>query len=421
MKEVQTSNKDESSKRRRIVMTLEQKLEILNKLEAGMTCSLIGRLYQTNESTIRTIKQNEKAIRDSIQKGTPSSSKVVQYRKRDKSRKRKRTMSKHEEKIEIFDKLQAGMMCSNIGRQIHKNESKIRSIKQNKKTIRGHIHNEAASQPSPKVAQDTNKIKPRKRSRVVMTLEQKLEILDKIQGGMTCSDIGRLYHTNESTIRTIKQNEKAIRESIQNGTPTSVKVTRYPRNKVLEQAEQILSEWIKSTEAQNLPSASDIRNKAKELYEQLAQGQKCDSFCASKGWYDNFKKRFIHQHVQSPTDGPFSMSYESALLPECSVQEPKDLVLCIVKEEKEDIAEDQYSYDGPSEYSEEEKGDSFDVQFGLDGLTKFLWKAKELCEFVVDLDPDPERSMKFAEALEQAILPYQMLRDNLMMDVDEQS
>jgi hypothetical protein len=47
---------------------------------------------------------------------------------------------------------------------------------------------------------------PMKRPRTVLTLETKLNIIQRLENGETAASLGRLYNVNESSIRTIKKN-----------------------------------------------------------------------------------------------------------------------------------------------------------------------------------------------------------------------
>ncbi len=47
----------------KMVMTLHEKVELLDMLEEGKSYAAVGRHYGVNESTVRCIKKNEKAIR----------------------------------------------------------------------------------------------------------------------------------------------------------------------------------------------------------------------------------------------------------------------------------------------------------------------------------------------------------------------
>jgi len=53
-------------KKPRTVLTLETKLTIIQQLENGETAASLGRFYNVNESSIRTIKKNAERIRNSV-------------------------------------------------------------------------------------------------------------------------------------------------------------------------------------------------------------------------------------------------------------------------------------------------------------------------------------------------------------------
>jgi hypothetical protein len=57
---------DAPVKRPRTVLTLETKLSIIQRLEYGETAASLGRLYNVNESSIRTIRKNAERIRNSV-------------------------------------------------------------------------------------------------------------------------------------------------------------------------------------------------------------------------------------------------------------------------------------------------------------------------------------------------------------------
>jgi hypothetical protein len=53
-------------KKTRTALTLETKFDIIQRLESGETASSLGRLYNVNESSIRTIRKNAKKIRSYV-------------------------------------------------------------------------------------------------------------------------------------------------------------------------------------------------------------------------------------------------------------------------------------------------------------------------------------------------------------------
>jgi hypothetical protein len=53
-------------KKTRTTLTLETKFDIIQRLESGETPSSLGRLYNVNESSIRTIRKNAEKIRSYV-------------------------------------------------------------------------------------------------------------------------------------------------------------------------------------------------------------------------------------------------------------------------------------------------------------------------------------------------------------------
>jgi hypothetical protein len=68
-----------------------------------------------------------------------------------------------------------------------------------------------------------------KRSKKVMTLSSKIELLDKLSKGESLS-VANHYHIIESTVRSIKKSEEKIRCSVSESAPIAAKIcsiTRY--------------------------------------------------------------------------------------------------------------------------------------------------------------------------------------------------
>ncbi|XP_076064787.1 receptor expression enhancing protein A isoform X2 [Oratosquilla oratoria] len=75
------------------------------------------------------------------------------------------------------------------------------------------------SRPRPKSMSPAKKLggDTPKRARKVMTLEEKVKILNKLREGMSFAAAGRMFHVNESFVRTIKRMEKEILAAINAG------------------------------------------------------------------------------------------------------------------------------------------------------------------------------------------------------------
>lgn len=147
-------------------------------------------------------------------------------------------------------------------------------------------------------------IKP-KRRRKVLTLHEKMTILKKIEQGRRYSSVAREYDINESSVRTIKKNENKIKTSVSMLVDcASVKTTCLSRRDIImEQMEHLLSVWIDEQTNNNVPITSNmIRDEARIIYNRLkAQKPHSEnmetSFCASKGWFDKYRKRANLQNV----------------------------------------------------------------------------------------------------------------------------
>lgn len=68
-------------KKTRTALTLETKFDIIQRLKSGETASSLGRLYNVNESSIRTIRKNAGKIRSYIaQSCSVATTKMVKMR-----------------------------------------------------------------------------------------------------------------------------------------------------------------------------------------------------------------------------------------------------------------------------------------------------------------------------------------------------
>lgn len=133
------------------------------------------------------------------------------------------------------------------------------------------------------------------RSKRVMNLLQKVELLDKLSKGKSIASVARDYNVNESTVRYIKKNEDKIRQSVAESANCSTKVCSISRDVNIEKMEKLLNMWIEDMTQKKIPISSlIIRQKARNLHQHLAQVSNTDAvnFLASKGWFENFKKRF---------------------------------------------------------------------------------------------------------------------------------
>lgn len=139
-----------------------------------------------------------------------------------------------------------------------------------------------------------------KRKKTVMTLGEKIKVLDALRTGESASAVGRRFNINESTVRSIKKQEKLIRESVAASTPVSAKVVSQVRNKCLEKTENALSIWLEDMSQKRIPiSSALIRAKARKIFEHMkSDSDSSFDFQASKGWLENFKKRYNLHNIK---------------------------------------------------------------------------------------------------------------------------
>ncbi|XP_054643003.1 uncharacterized protein phf11 isoform X2 [Dunckerocampus dactyliophorus] len=148
-----------------------------------------------------------------------------------------------------------------------------------------------------------------KRQKKVMTLQEKVALLDMLTEGRSYAAVARHYGMNESTVRYIKKKEADIRNTVAvSSVCGSAKTVSTVRDKGIVMMESALAVWI--TECSMNSIALDgkvIREKARELYKNftsLSEGANDpkkketgpssarEGFQASSGWFDRFKKRF---------------------------------------------------------------------------------------------------------------------------------
>uniref|UniRef100_UPI00358EFEB0 putative CENPB DNA-binding domain-containing protein 1 n=1 Tax=Myxine glutinosa TaxID=7769 RepID=UPI00358EFEB0 len=113
-----------------------------------------------------------------------------------------------------------------------------------------------------------DEIPERKRQRKVMSLLEKVDVLDKLTSGVSASAIGRKYGVNKSTIRYILKNEAKIRGSVRASAPSSAKRSFVShRDPILEKMENALCVWVEDETQKGMSlSGAVVKEKAMRLY-----------------------------------------------------------------------------------------------------------------------------------------------------------
>ncbi|XP_067126477.1 tigger transposable element-derived protein 1-like [Centruroides vittatus] len=132
--------------------------------------------------------------------------------------------------------------------------------------------------------------------RKAITLEEKHEILSLHESGMKVMDLASTFHLNHSTISTILKNKRKILEELKSARPMQSTTIR-KREGIIPEVEKVLMVWIThQTRTAQMPlNQATISAKALSIFNTLktqrGETSKGETFSASKGWFDRFKKR----------------------------------------------------------------------------------------------------------------------------------
>ncbi|XP_074854943.1 tigger transposable element-derived protein 1 [Carettochelys insculpta] len=146
-----------------------------------------------------------------------------------------------------------------------------------------------------------------KKTRKTISLSTKLDILRCFDAGKRAVDIGIALGLTPTTVRTIRRNADKIRASAQSVIPLSATTISQSRSSLLENMEHLLSVWIEDQNQRNVPvSLLMIQAKAKSLYDNLkrhqGEGSQAETFTASQGWFDGFKRRYNLHNIKMSSE-----------------------------------------------------------------------------------------------------------------------
>lgn len=128
-----------------------------------------------------------------------------------------------------------------------------------------------------------------KRKHETLTLVQKMEILKRVDSGMSFTDIANHFHIGRSTVYDIHK----YRDRIENYVTTAesgIEKRQTMRTGAYPQLEETLFAWFLQERQRHTPITADVlRQKALDFYEKI---YKNNNFRASEGWLSKFKARF---------------------------------------------------------------------------------------------------------------------------------
>lgn len=133
--------------------------------------------------------------------------------------------------------------------------------------------------------------KPDKKPKQIrLDLNQKVEILKKIDSGVNKNRLALDYGVNKSSITRINKNRQAILEAVSNTFEKAKRKTLHKPEYV--ELEKKVYDWFLNQRARNCSVTGPmIKCRAKVEFEKMYPEKGGDSFYASEGWLAKFKKR----------------------------------------------------------------------------------------------------------------------------------
>ncbi|XP_063152245.1 uncharacterized protein LOC134492057 isoform X1 [Candoia aspera] len=141
-----------------------------------------------------------------------------------------------------------------------------------------------------------------KKKRLVITLEQKCDVIERHECGHSNAKIGRDVGMPESTVRNIIKHAGEIKKkgkvaSAFCGLQTSAR----NRSVTMMETEHLLTVWIEDCNQKRIPlSRAAIQTKALSLFKRVKEknSEVDEIFNASVGWFDRFKNRVQLRNVK---------------------------------------------------------------------------------------------------------------------------
>ncbi|XP_061505786.1 jerky protein homolog-like [Anopheles gambiae] len=144
----------------------------------------------------------------------------------------------------------------------------------------------------------------RRRKKTMLTLDQKLCLIDRHESGETPQNLAKSFKIGEQTARDIIKQKEKIRKFVQNCESSEGPIKRKSMKvSSFEELDESMLRWYNENRASGIPVTSAMCiQQAKLLHEQL--GLK-GTFNASAGWLSRFKQRYgiagVYSHSVAKT------------------------------------------------------------------------------------------------------------------------
>lgn len=130
----------------------------------------------------------------------------------------------------------------------------------------------------------------KKRKKTTLTLEQKVEILEKLERGVHANRIAVDFGVCKSSISYIKSQKENILAAISNSFQEAKKKTLH-KSEYPKMEDQLYDWFLKQRDRKCTISGPILKAKAKQIFVSVYLEKNANDFVASEGWFGKFKRR----------------------------------------------------------------------------------------------------------------------------------
>ncbi|KAG7153252.1 Tigger transposable element-derived protein 1-like 93, partial [Homarus americanus] len=300
-----------------------------------------------------------------------------------------------------------------------------------------------------------------KKSRQAITLEQKIKVLEALQRGNGASSVGRQFGLSESSVRTIKLNNKKIRAAYVSpvvakafvlmdnasshskhlcivNTSIDINLTFFPPNvtsliQPLDQGVIALFKryYLKNTKRQMAEAMNKDNNVTaatvwksytiKDVITNITLAWKSVPETALNGVWHNLWPEVVHDFkgFDEGKDVKDIMKLVKEVRGDPGFQEIQEVDVTELLVSMEDPLTSEEVLEMAKKHEEEEeatdKPQTVGKELTIPKLGEFMQHVTSATQSALQHDPDMERSMQVVEALNQAASTYSQLLDQLIM------